>query len=353
MNFDKEFRIDFDPLIVLNQNEKRELPEYRHEDLGFVIVYEKIPDNDMGGSSYLIFKLKVNVPSSYHNVKVTHEFALSRHGDPSESNRISSGNSYVYDDGRQEGAGPHGMNRSYKRISEIQESYVAFDDEDDEDGEENGRFYLHLRVLAIEKKADVTNIIWKLKEALLPPDQSEIEGLRTEVEYLEKEVTDFQRQAKANLEKLPEVRKEIDEKSQVHDDLTKKTSELNDQNRQARTELNGLQTRIMDLQKRLKVGNIDEFLRKFDESQVDFAAFNVNELKFLLTNILKLQVKISNQIMEEELCAVCMENRRNLALEPCGHLYFCTACSGVIKGQSNPVCPICAKAYTGSLKVQF
>ena len=78
----------------------------------------------------------------------------------------------------------------------------------------------------------------------------------------------------------------------------------------------------MEIEKRLKVGNIDEFMRKFDERQVKFEDFTVTELKIILTNILKLQVRIAHQISEEELCAICMENRRNLALVPCGHLYF-------------------------------
>ena len=50
--------------------------------------------------------------------------------------------------------------------------------------------------------------------------------------------------------------------------------------------------------------------------------------------------------VEEELCAICWDNPKQIIFDPCGHHIACKGCTADIQKHSNE-CPICrVKIYT-------
>lgn len=321
------------------------LPENRSVDLAsrewdgfkfFFLITKTKTDND---EIKYFFRIKVDVPSIYQYVGITHNFNISSGNGP---DHLWASKRHHYDDGRNSGPGPFGLGNGIMHSDLIQD-YL----------DPNDQLQVIVDIIKIDKQFNINNIIWELKERILPPEKTELSELQKERDNLVIEVDKLKQGINRSQQEKKEIQPQSKQLEVIHQELTQESNQLSDQNKKYRTEISVTQDRILELQKRLKVGNINEFLRKFDETQVDFNAFQVTQLKELLTKILKLQTRISSQIIEEELCAICMENRRNLALDPCGHLYVCDQCEDDLRSQPEPKCPICMDPFRSTLKVQF
>ena len=67
--------------------------------------------------------------------------------------------------------------------------------------------------------------------------------------------------------------------------------------------------------------------------------------------IIKKEIKIINQeIKEDELCLICMAEKKNMAFIPCGHLCMCEGCS---KKYEDDKCIMCRKEFSISYKIFF
>jgi len=54
----------------------------------------------------------------------------------------------------------------------------------------------------------------------------------------------------------------------------------------------------------------------------------------------------------DQLCVVCMENPKEMAYDPCGHICACSVCTDKIIGK-NGQCPMCKTTITKTLKIFF
>lgn len=52
-------------------------------------------------------------------------------------------------------------------------------------------------------------------------------------------------------------------------------------------------------------------------------------------------------------CVVCMENDRNILIEPCHHLCCCSACIVQMRDSSNFHCPICRVSIEQAVEIYF
>ena len=53
---------------------------------------------------------------------------------------------------------------------------------------------------------------------------------------------------------------------------------------------------------------------------------------------------------DDEVCVVCLDNKKTHAFNPCGHMCVCKTCADIIiQGDSN--CPMCRISVTNSLKI--
>lgn len=53
------------------------------------------------------------------------------------------------------------------------------------------------------------------------------------------------------------------------------------------------------------------------------------------------------------LCVVCMANKRNILIEPCGHLVLCGTCYKELKHMGKNICVVCKGGVTGEKVVNF
>ena len=53
---------------------------------------------------------------------------------------------------------------------------------------------------------------------------------------------------------------------------------------------------------------------------------------------------------DEEVCVVCLDNKKTHAFNPCGHMCVCKTCADIII-QSDSNCPMCRISVTNSLKI--
>ena len=56
----------------------------------------------------------------------------------------------------------------------------------------------------------------------------------------------------------------------------------------------------------------------------------------------------SSILNEGSMCCICMDKKREVAFDPCGHIVCCTTCVNYIK-----LCPLCRSAYRKTLRVFF
>jgi hypothetical protein len=59
---------------------------------------------------------------------------------------------------------------------------------------------------------------------------------------------------------------------------------------------------------------------------------------------------------DKNLCSVCMDRERDIALIPCGHTILCEPCSSRLKNYFwilKPQCPICRQTIKSRLKLYF
>ena len=90
--------------------------------------------------------------------------------------------------------------------------------------------------------------------------------------------------------------------------------------------------------------NEKPFEQQLKELDIDHSG--LQSLRELNEQVVSLQKRISDRIREEEKCKICMENKINTLLIPCGHLAFCEQCSKKIK-----TCPFCKGPITSFHKV--
>lgn len=67
-------------------------------------------------------------------------------------------------------------------------------------------------------------------------------------------------------------------------------------------------------------------------------------------NIPKTLKEMKDEKTEEDACVVCMENKRVVALLPCGHKYTCASCTLQLY-EDGSQCPNCRKEFTDVLRV--
>ena len=97
-----------------------------------------------------------------------------------------------------------------------------------------------------------------------------------------------------------------------------------------------------------------KFSTKLDDLRLAFSSMSESEIEEHIRNVVKIG-ELSQKILlekvnkraDENLCSVCMEEKKNILLSPCNHLCVCKKCSTHI----NNMCPICRTPVTSILKV--
>lgn len=57
------------------------------------------------------------------------------------------------------------------------------------------------------------------------------------------------------------------------------------------------------------------------------------------------------EVMDNELCVICLMRRRRSAFTPCGHLVCCPRCAQLVESASHAKCPVCCQKIRSSLRI--
>ncbi|GLT56018.1 hypothetical protein SLA2020_290920 [Shorea laevis] len=57
------------------------------------------------------------------------------------------------------------------------------------------------------------------------------------------------------------------------------------------------------------------------------------------------------EVMDNELCVICLMRRRRSAFTPCGHLVCCPRCAQLVESASRAKCPVCCQKIRSSLRI--
>lgn len=319
-------------------NEIKELPAISYDGLDFIIVIK----HTSNGSFFLVPNLKICMPKSLKKIISTHILMISH---PSEEPSFLNCEKYetlVYDQ---------------SEINYSESSATFYCNVNRLPIDPMGNFKIHLHIKSLKKTLDFTHGLKKLQNQINPNPEERI--------YMKSELINLNLKLAQNslLVKQKKVQLETNQKletvaNQQQIELITTKGNLEANIRKLKAKISPLKQRIIILKKELADGNINQFMRKFNQMDVKFDQFTINQLKLLLNKNLQMQLRVSQQISEEELCAICMDRRRNLALVPCGHLYFCTDCGDDLninntKTEKAPICPICSNDYHGTLIVKY
>ena len=93
--------------------------------------------------------------------------------------------------------------------------------------------------------------------------------------------------------------------------------------------------------------SINSLLECMDSLEVENRCYKVSQ-QFYDTLLQKNEVmeKQIKDFKESQLCQICMDKERCVALRPCGHLMSCEACAPFLKN-----CPICRIPVKGYFKI--
>lgn len=90
-------------------------------------------------------------------------------------------------------------------------------------------------------------------------------------------------------------------------------------------------------------GSVIDKIKSIDPDDLDTET--LNSLQEIMQS---LQINITKRIKELETCSICMENKINCIIIPCGHRYCMTCIDTIKKGENK--CPSCRKTITESHK---
>ena len=93
--------------------------------------------------------------------------------------------------------------------------------------------------------------------------------------------------------------------------------------------------------------SMNSLLECMDSLEVENRCYKVSQ-QFYDTLLQKNKVmeKQIKDFKESQLCQICMDKERCVALRPCGHLMSCEACAPFLKN-----CPICRIPVKGYFKI--
>uniref|UniRef100_A0A6B2LQ64 RING-type domain-containing protein n=1 Tax=Arcella intermedia TaxID=1963864 RepID=A0A6B2LQ64_9EUKA len=88
---------------------------------------------------------------------------------------------------------------------------------------------------------------------------------------------------------------------------------------------------------------------------MDIPLLNILEQELLAKlQLLQLTKKKKEQDQENKsYCVICLDEKREHVLVPCGHLCICSSCSGPFSKTQPHICPVCRAPFTATYKVYY
>jgi len=180
----------------------------------------------------------------------------------------------------------------------------------------------------------------KLKAAAETKNKEEVERQRQvqleEVEILKKELERKEEQKHRSERKLEEYQQILEQYSEKEQQLNTKLQSESETRLKKEEEAERLR----------KERELLELQKKESEEKVNVLTGGLGWEVFKKVN---LQKQMENDSEDEQECVICMDNKVECIIEPCGHKVLCNECYGTLKKST---CPVCNSPITGSTKLE-
>ena len=101
-------------------------------------------------------------------------------------------------------------------------------------------------------------------------------------------------------------------------------------------ELTDMKNRNTLLEGQLKTCKADTAFQNLNPEKIRLDGYDTNAKRGLLLRLMEIQSKISQEIINEEICGLCKKAEKKCAVQPCGHMAFCKNCYDEQIQQSEP-----------------
>lgn len=135
---------------------------------------------------------------------------------------------------------------------------------------------------------------------------------------------------------LADIRREYENVKRMRDDLDVKVNEIN-KNRKRELDSNARQTSWFLQRLSSRINEINKILQQKGQAKKN------SELQKILSN---LSDELEKSERREE-CLLCIQNKRNCALQPCGHKDLCKSCADKLEG----TCHVCREKIESILLI--
>jgi len=201
----------------------------------------------------------------------------------------------------------------------------------------DGLIIFSYKITAYKIQYESESIMIAMYRKLYPNgEDSEIEKLESELAINEEELTKNKTQKDAleiELKNFNDVLNNQKIKAQTY---LSDNEKLMKDNLNIQKELTDMKNRNTLLEGQLKTCKADTAFQNLNPEKIRLDGYDTNAKRGLLLRLMEIQSKISQEIINEEICGLCKKAEKKCAVQPCGHMAFCKNCYDEQIQQSEP-----------------
>lgn len=283
--------------------------------------------------------LKVIVPDYYQTLRLTFKIFVQRKDNP--TGITLKHKSFNYDSGKKSSSGSSRYMLQGAGGFGLDTKDITTDQLLKECTQDDGFVIFHVRILGFSPQYDQDQMLqhlWTVMSSQRNGEPIESEVLRQRVDELFVESNQAEQGLIVALDEVRGEKARLDSLNEAIIVSQKENEELEAENKRFTEQIVGMKENLQKLEKQVAACTLNKALLSFNPDIVAVHDFDISSLKNLLSNILALQIRLSEEILKhnEDRCGFCgkVAPCENI---PCEHILICKACF-----RQKPECPVCS-----------
>lgn len=295
---------------------------YQYRDLNIRFQWCK-----RGRGKFLGVSLKVDVPDHYSSIELGFKIYLIKEN---QHQHLLRDVSYGYDDGRNYGPGGFGLDGRHIKTEELFNEYIWSDE----------KIHFIVKITKFIPDYDQTKMLLLLLNEVKNNNDYPLESLAVQ-KHIKSLLRSNQNMERDAIQLMVEISEEKARLDSLQDATVKTKSDnkkIDEENSRFEEQLKELKETLSQMEKDVQACSLNDALLNFDPDSVSIHTFDIETLKSLMSNILQLQIRLSNELLNhpEDRCGLCGRITQVLSI-PCSHVMTCKSCL-----RQKPDCPICS-----------
>lgn len=259
------------------------------------------------------------------------------------------------------GVGCYNLTLTLYEASHLREEGAEFEAPEELEEELGGAIDLS-HVEEKDEEKDVENVpirkfdgSRKLKEFVMQ-GSSEVRGWRLANSFIKEEIEECRKTIATFPEEKEKLEAELAELQVEEKVLNDQNKVVEAENAQLQVSINEMEQKNYILDRKLKTHQVISLADQKDLANLisnDLEGLLASQAQLLLFNLATLRKRVLEESGEGDLCLICLEGRRSIVMEPCGHLSVCVSCAGDLSCQETRSCPKCAQPYRRTTRVVY